>query len=176
MDVTGKSGIGKRVLDANGNRRAVTSLPKEVQAEIKASQKVAASQMKEKALRHNKDYQDLKAKESEAALKVENAELRDVVKQQGTLLAQINAKLELGATPTVEVKPEVVTPKVVAPQEPSALQAGYKKSKLKGKAVLQAEATELGLKFSKQRTTVVELTKMIEEAEDAKTDAAIADL
>jgi len=165
-DVTGKSGVGKRVLDDHGNWRAVTSLPKEVQNEIKASQKVAAVQFRDKALRHNKDYQDSKAQESDAKLKSENAELKSIIKEQGDMLAKINAKLELGASVVVGVDP-------AAPGEDKTVETVVEAPKpLTPKQKLQLEAEELGLDFEDLHTKA-ELKEMIEEA---KSEEAIKDL
>ena len=174
-DVTGKSGIGKRVLDDHGNWRAVTSLPKEVQVEIKASQKVAADQFKEKALRHNKDYQDNKSKESESKLKSENDELKAMIKEQGDMLAKLNAKMELGASP-VHIGVDVASgpDKSVVTEVPK---------KLTPKQKLQEEAGNLGIEFEELHTKA-ELEEMISDhhadmvsnsGEDEATDP-VADL
>jgi len=158
-DVTGKSGVGKRILDEHGNWRTVTSLPKEVQKEIKASQKVAQNQFKEKALRHNKEYQDHKAKETEKNLKSENDELRELVKSQGEMLAKINAKMELGAAPTGsgETSSEVTSSggDENKPDEPAPAP-----KPLTPKQKLQLEAEELGIDFEELHTKA-ELTEMI---------------
>ncbi len=161
-DVTGKSGVGKRVLDDHGNWRPVTSLSKEIQDEIKVGQKAAAEQFREKALRHNKEYQDHKAKESEAGLKSENDDLKAIIKEQGEMLAKINAKMELGAT---VAKEEVVVegPKVVVDIQPKPLTPKKK---------LQLEAEDLGVDFE-EITTIAELKELIEEA---KTEDALKDL
>lgn len=153
-DVTGKSGVGKRVLDDHGNWQSVTSLPKEVQNEIKASQKVAAGQFKEKALRHNKDYQDHKAKETEKNLKSENDELKGIVKEQGDMLAKINAKLELGANVAPPVSAKTLT------DAKDKLDEVEKPKKLTPKQLLQEEAGNLGLDFEDLHTKA-ELEDMI---------------
>ena len=156
-DVTGKSGVGKRVLDDHGNWRSVTSLPKSVQDEIKASQKVAANQFKEKALRHNKDYQDHKAKEVEKNLKSENDDLKSLVKDQGEMLAKLNAKMELGATPVSVAKVEEVE------EEETVSTAHVEPKPLTPKKKLQLEAEELGVDFE-ELTTIAELKELIEAA------------
>ena len=155
-DVTGKSGVGKRVLDEHGNWRSVTSLPKEVQNEIKAGQKVAQDQFKEKALRHNKEYQDHKAKENEKNLKDETAALRGIVKDQGEIIAKINAKLELGAIIPKEPKTEDEnTPDPVVTEAPKPLTPKQK---------IQAQARELDIVFA-EKDTIKDLEAMIQEAE-----------
>lgn len=156
-DITGKSGVGKRVLDDHGNWRAVTTLPKSVQDEIKASQKVAAEQFKEKALRHNKDYQDHKAKEVEKNLKSENDALKDIIKEQGDMLAKINAKMELGAKVVEREEKKSVDLPVVEPVKP-----------MTPKQKLIMEAEELGVDFEESMTKA-EISELIEEfkTEDA---------
>ena len=171
-DATGAVG-GKRVLDDHGNWTTVASLPVEVQKEIAKNSKIADDQRRDKALRHNKEYQDVQAQKREEDLKKENEELRSLVTEQGKALAEINAKLSLGATVSEdapkeesalsevidEVIEEIKEDPTVIGDEPKA-----PAKKLTEKQQLQANADELELEYT-EKTTIVELKEMITEHE-----------
>ena len=143
MDATGKA-VGKRVLDDNGNWTTVASLPQEVQDEIKANNKLADAKRRDQALTHNTQYQENKKSIEDSKLKSENSDLKAIIKEQGDMLAKINAKMELGA--------EVVPAKV---EEIPADKPMTKKQKL------QAEAELLGIDFE-ESNTIAELEELIE--------------
>lgn len=91
-DVTGKSGVGKRVLDENGNWIAVSSLPKEIQEEIKENSKQAARDMRLQA--SNQAVELKKLREERDKLEGQNESLQDAVKKQGEQIEKLLAKLD----------------------------------------------------------------------------------
>ena len=148
-DVTGKAGTGKRGLDENGQFFSIKGLPKEVQEEMANNSKRADEVRRHRALGNDRDVHGQKSKVRARELSEENEALKDTVKEQGNLIAELLAKVN-----TVLEK--------VAPNKSMGISPIIPK-KMTKKQKLQAKAEAIGLDYEEE-DTIPELEKNIKEA------------
>lgn len=153
MDAVGKAGVGKRVLDENGVWRKVTSLPAEVQKEIRANTRKADAERRTKAMANNVDAKGNTVDVEAINLRNENTELKSVVSKQGEaidkLLARLDKVEETAAAPVVtdNIDSTVDEPVVAAPVVKKVTK------KLSEKQRVIAKLEEAGIEFEPSETT-----------------------